>query len=359
MMTPEHQRDDVPFSVSLAPRRKPSAGRRVRSFLGFAGAGVVVLLVLGVFTLFATGSMGDRDWAAPTLGNAQSCVSDGNLKCAEYNYMGYLKKYPSDAQSTARLALILTQDGQHGEALPYYEQALKLGVQTYDLYAGYAISLNNTGRTEAAIKMNYAALKIAPSLVDVRGALADQLLKQGRPKEALALLDDFDQSLADQGAEPYFQSRVEQLRIQLGQAPPAQAATGQTSAGRLEIPLGSDGGTLYVPVRVDGAMTLRFTVDSGASAVSISSDVARSLRRAGLLGPGDYIGRSIMRTADGSLSMCDVVKIRSLQVGDSEIHNVSALITKADSPLLLGQSFLHRYKSWSIDNRRRVLVLER
>jgi len=45
-------------------------------------------------------------------------------------------------------------------------------------------------------------------------------------------------------------------------------------------------------------------------------------------------------------------------VGDREIRDVTATISRRGSMLLLGQSFLRKFKSWSIDNRRRVLVLE-
>ena len=84
-----------------------------------------------------------------------------------------------------------------------------MGVATYDTYAGYAISLNATGDIDGAIRYNYAALKLAPTLVDVRGALADQLTKKGRKDEALNLLESFDQSLLDQGWPPYFQAQID------------------------------------------------------------------------------------------------------------------------------------------------------
>jgi hypothetical protein len=45
-------------------------------------------------------------------------------------------------------------------------------------------------------------------------------------------------------------------------------------------------------------------------------------------------------------------------VGNREITNVTASIAPVKGGLLLGQSFLRQLGSWSIDNRRGVLVLD-
>jgi predicted aspartyl protease len=49
--------------------------------------------------------------------------------------------------------------------------------------------------------------------------------------------------------------------------------------------------------------------------------------------------------------------IRSLKIGDKTLKNVVGSITPSASDLLLGQSFLNPFKSWSIDNQRRALIL--
>jgi len=84
--------------------------------------------------------------ATPNLSDAENCLRNRNLACAEADYRSYLRKYPKDASSTAILANVLTQDGQHLDSIPYYQRAVALGVSTYDLYANYAVSLNNVGR---------------------------------------------------------------------------------------------------------------------------------------------------------------------------------------------------------------------
>jgi hypothetical protein len=53
-----------------------------------------------------------------------------------------------------------------------------------------------------------------------------------------------------------------------------------------------------------------------------------------------------------------VFRIKSLKVGDRTLENVVGSAAAADGSLLLGQSFLGRFKSWSIDNTKHALVLE-
>jgi hypothetical protein len=49
--------------------------------------------------------------------------------------------------------------------------------------------------------------------------------------------------------------------------------------------------------------------------------------------------------------------IRTLKVGDKTLENVVGGIAPVAGSLLLGQSFLSRFKSWAIDNQKRALIL--
>ncbi len=79
--------------------------------------------------------------------------------------------------------------------------------------------------------------------------------------------------------------------------------------------------------------------------------------RAGTIGESDFLGSKTYRLADGSTVPSPTFRIRVLKVGDLEIDNVTASVGDVNGTLLLGQSFLSRFKSWSIDNQRQVLVL--
>jgi clan AA aspartic protease (TIGR02281 family) len=142
-----------------------------------------------------------------------------------------------------------------------------------------------------------------------------------------------------------------------GLSNPALAAA-PSNAARIEVPLKPLGGTFVVPVFINGAITLNFVVDSGASDVSVPADVVGTLIRAGTIEKSDITGKQKYMLADGSISPTVTFIIRSLKVGDVLIENVKGSVSPAAGSLLLGQSFLQRFKSWSMDNNKHVLVLE-
>jgi clan AA aspartic protease (TIGR02281 family) len=141
-----------------------------------------------------------------------------------------------------------------------------------------------------------------------------------------------------------------------GPSNPGLAAPSNTA--RIEVPLKSLGGTFVVPVFINGAITLNFVVDSGAADVAVPADVVGTLIRAGTIEKSDITGKQKYMLADGSISPTVTFTIRSLKVGDVLIENVKGSVSPAAGSLLLGQSFLQRFKSWSMDNNKHVLVLE-
>src|SRR6202043_633522 len=89
-----------------------------------------------------------------------------------------------------------------------------------------------------------------------------------------------------------------------------------SNPARIEVPLKSVGGTFMVPVFINGAITLNFVVDSGASDVAVPADVVGTLIRTRTIGPSDFVGRQTYVLADGSEAPSDIFIIRSLKVGD-------------------------------------------
>jgi uncharacterized protein len=132
---------------------------------------------------------------------------------------------------------------------------------------------------------------------------------------------------------------------------PMRAAQGR-------VPLKMDGGTFVVPVQINGTMTLDFVIDSGAADVSMPADVVSTLIRAGTIKEPDFIGESTYVLADGSTTKSPTFTIRKLKVGNTVLENVRGSVASSQGSLLLGQSFLNRFKSWSIDNTNQELLLE-
>ena len=131
-----------------------------------------------------------------------------------------------------------------------------------------------------------------------------------------------------------------------------------SSSTSKSVPLKSKGGAFFVSVLINGVVYLDFTVDSGATDVSIPADVVMTLARTGTITNADFLGKQIYRLADGSTVPSVRFVIRSLKIGDLTLQNVTGNIAPVKGGLLLGQSFLSRFKSWSIDNQRHVLVLD-
>lgn len=131
-----------------------------------------------------------------------------------------------------------------------------------------------------------------------------------------------------------------------------------TASKRYSVPMKLQGGTYVVPVLINNAIRLEFVVDSGASDVSIPADVVTTLIRSGTITSADFIGKRSYRLADGSMVPSMTFRIRSLQVGNRTINDVVGSVAPIQGELLLGQSFLGRFKSWSVDNGAHALVLE-
>jgi clan AA aspartic protease (TIGR02281 family) len=117
------------------------------------------------------------------------------------------------------------------------------------------------------------------------------------------------------------------------------------------------GNSYYVPVRINDTITLPFLLDTGASDLVIPIDVALTLIRAGALKRSDFIGQTSYRMANGSEEVGDVVVLRDVRVGDHMVRNVSASITPAQGQPLLGQSFLSKFGTVTVDYKRLILVL--
>jgi clan AA aspartic protease (TIGR02281 family) len=128
--------------------------------------------------------------------------------------------------------------------------------------------------------------------------------------------------------------------------------------GPARVSLKMSHGTFVVPVEINGAFEMGATVDSGAADVSLPADVFYDLVNTGFVLPSDALGEATYILADGSKRREYTFMIRSLKVGKWTVENVRASVAPSHSDMLLGQSFLRAFKSWSIDNAKHELILE-
>ena len=119
---------------------------------------------------------------------------------------------------------------------------------------------------------------------------------------------------------------------------PIAESSGRTAIGS-SVVIPADGqGHYLVTGTINGAASVRFLVDTGATVVSISADDAR---RAGV----NYLSgqRGLTQTASG-IAQVYRVKLDTLKVGDITLYNVDAAVhVGGQLPIgLLGMSFLNR-----------------
>jgi predicted aspartyl protease len=139
-----------------------------------------------------------------------------------------------------------------------------------------------------------------------------------------------------------------------GQAAPVQRTV---SVSTLAVALRRQAGVLMVPVLLNESVTALFVVDSGAADVVIPESVVQALRKAGKLTDADFSGNQVYRLADGSIVKSRTFVLRSFAVNNRVLENIKATVAPSTATPLLGQSFLQRFSSWSIDNERQLLLL--
>jgi uncharacterized protein/predicted aspartyl protease len=222
---------------------------------------------------------------------------------------------------------------------PAYEEAKRPIEEHIALQA----SLQQIGFLPAATKIDglYSAA--------TRSAISEWQTASGRP--ATGIMSDADAAVFRQGSAP---------RVATALSPPSSERSlppGTADLAGGEVQLKQRNGIYRVPVRVNDAITLDFALDSGAADVQIPADVAMTLFRTETLTENDFTGTANYILADGSKLPSARFVLRELKVGDHRLLKVPASVGPATGELLLGQSFLSRFNSWTIDNARHVLVL--
>lgn len=137
----------------------------------------------------------------------------------------------------------------------------------------------------------------------------------------------------------------------------AAAALADDRPARQVVSMEPHDGAFVVPVVLNDVITAKFIVDSGCADVSIPEEVASTLLKSGTMTDADLLGSKTYLLADGSLVPSKIYRMASLRIGGMVMQNVTVRISAAKSSLLLGQSFLGRLKSWSMDNARQVMII--
>jgi len=124
-----------------------------------------------------------------------------------------------------------------------------------------------------------------------------------------------------------------------------------------EVKLIKIGAVYEVPVVLNNVLTINFILDSGASDVSISPDVALTLIRTKTIEHNDWLPGAYYKFADGTEAKSKRFKLKSVKIGNKELKNVTCSISNSfDAPMLLGQSALQKLGTYSIDYGKMVII---
>jgi clan AA aspartic protease (TIGR02281 family) len=133
---------------------------------------------------------------------------------------------------------------------------------------------------------------------------------------------------------------------------------GRSSNGRqIAVQMSNHGGVFTVPALLNRTINLNFVLDSGATDVVIPDLLAQQLWKSRTISEADFIGNQTYELADGSTIRSPRFYLREIVVGNQVVRNVEATVQKTGSSLLLGQSFLLNFASWTVDNQRHALLL--
>jgi clan AA aspartic protease (TIGR02281 family) len=176
-------------------------------------------------------------------------------------------------------------------------------------------------------------------------------LGAGVPKDRAEAIRLYKQAASQGNASA--QNALTRLAGKAGTATTSPTVSVTTHA----VPLQRVAGIFVVPAVLNEAVSAQFIIDSGASVVVVPESLVETLRRAGKITDADFTGTHMTKLANGAVVKSRTFTLRSLSIKGRLLQNISAAVAPNGSVPLLGQSFLERFSSWSIDNERQMLLL--
>ncbi len=126
---------------------------------------------------------------------------------------------------------------------------------------------------------------------------------------------------------------------------------------KITVPVKKQGNVYLVEITI-GGQNLIYMIDSGASEMIISSAIEKKLLEMGIIRNSDYLPSQRFTFADGRSQEFRRVKLAVVKIGPIKVENVEAAIGNEDGILLLGKSFLDKFKYWKINNDNQTLELQ-
>lgn len=304
-------------------------------------------------------------------GRCYASCGDGERAMEDYNTGIDLEKDYSPLY--LRRGIEYTKQGKTELAKADYEMVLKIDtVAVYGSNRHYA--LHALGRDEEAIEWSDRVIANEPDKYEAIYDKACLCALTGRKDMAIESL----RSAFEKGYRKFIHLENDEDLDSIRDLPEFKTLVGQYKRKKVEVDSDESvvapqavetlvsevhikktpGGTYEVPCSING-LPLKFIFDTGASDVTISSVEASFMLKNDYLSTKDFRGSRKYLTADGNIAEGSVICIREVQVGDVTLKNIEASVVKNQkAPLLLGQSVLERFGSFTLDNDNSKLIIK-
>jgi len=123
------------------------------------------------------------------------------------------------------------------------------------------------------------------------------------------------------------------------------------------ITLKDHNGVYMVPITINDSMTVNGILDTGSFEMFIPFDVIETLKQSESFTMDNITEDALYRMADGSIKTTERINIERIKIGKTMFHNVSAIVGPNNSEILIGQNLLQAFNYYSIDNKRKILIL--
>jgi hypothetical protein len=122
--------------------------------------------------------------------------------------------------------------------------------------------------------------------------------------------------------------------------------------GEWRVPFDRTRGSIRIDGKLDDKVSVRWTLDTGASITHIPYNLAVQLNVR-------VIGEHDFKLADGTKVSNQVVRIKRITISDVYVEDLEASVGDDNSTPLLGKNFLDAFKSYEINNAESLLILKR
>lgn len=123
------------------------------------------------------------------------------------------------------------------------------------------------------------------------------------------------------------------------------------------LPLINRGANYYLYVIINKVKKM-YILDSGASDMSLDEGTYEDLKQNAIVTSQNQLASEFYKLADGSSIKLRRTIIPRISFDNLVVSDIPSCIVKNNTPLLLGKSFLDKFKSWKIDTKKTQLILE-